>query len=274
MSFRRTFLTIFRKSIPFIARYWNRYEIRGLENIASKGSKLLAINHGGGWDYDNFLIMSALQHVQTQDPARKKIWLFAWDKWCDSNDGFEGFWSDLYRQFSAIPIHIEKRKKTPIPWKTVDHVVDRGELMCICPSGHSAALYEGYRTWKFYPGVIKIHLKYKIPIIPAAHIGPIQAIPMFSNRFDPDQAYPWVDEVMLPVPLILPMKIYLHLGKPIYFEKYYDKDVDKDTLFRLAAVVREKVRNIIALYRSDVSDENPLGKKNRKYYTLPYRSDS
>lgn len=263
---RTFFLKSFRKAIPFVGKYWNRYEIRGLEHIATKGSKLLAINHGGGWDYDNFLIMSALDHVKTSDPARKKIWLFAWDKWCDSTTGFEGAWSNLYRQFSAIPIHIEKKGKPPIPWNKIDEIVNRGELMVICPEGHSAALYEGYRCWTFYPGVIKIHLKYKIPILPTAHIGVIQALPMLSNRYNPDLVIPWTNEVMPPLPIPLPMKIFLHIGEPIYFEDYYGKEVDKKTMFRLAGIVRQKVLDIIRLYRADITDKNPLGKKVKAMY--------
>jgi 1-acyl-sn-glycerol-3-phosphate acyltransferase len=270
MSFKKTFLKTFRKAIPFIARHWNRYEIRGLENIASDGSKLLAINHSGGWDYDNFLIMSALDHIKTENTARKKIWLFAMDTWCDSTDGFEGLWSNLYRPFYTIPIDVEKKKKEPIPWNKVDKIVDKGELMCICPEGHGAALYEGYRLWKFYPGVIKIHLKYKIPIIPCAHIGPIIASPMFSNKYDPNERYPWVSEMPSPIPFILPYKIFLHIGKPIYFQDYYDKEISKEKMFELASIVRGKVAEIISLYRKNVTDDNVMGFKNKQMYKKGY----
>ncbi len=266
MGFRKTFLKGFRKAIPFIARYWNHYEIRGLEHIASPGSKVLAINHGGGWDYDNFLIMSALDYVRTNNPARKCIWLFAWDKWCDSTTGFEGIWSDLYRQYSAIPIHIEKKGKPPIPWEKVDEIVQRGELMVMCPEGHSAARYEGYRLWKFYPGVIKVHLRYRIPIIPAAHIGPTEVLPILNNKYDPNQVPPWIHEKIFPFPLPAPQKMILHLGAPITFEEYYGKTVDNATLFKLAAQVRTKVAELIAMYRHGVTWEHPYGTKVKEMY--------
>ncbi|OLS16408.1 MAG: hypothetical protein RBG13Loki_0036 [Promethearchaeota archaeon CR_4] len=151
MGFRKIFLKTFRKAIPFITRYWNHYEIRGLEHIASPGSKVLAINHGGGWDYDNFLIMSALDHVKTDNHARKRMHLFVWDRRCDSTSGLERAWSDLYRQFSAIPIHIETKDKPPIPYEIVDNVVKRGELMVV--SGRpQCRMVRGVSSLEILPG--------------------------------------------------------------------------------------------------------------------------
>ncbi len=262
MGFRRVFTKFFRRYIPFLARYWNHYEIRGLEHIASPGSKLLAINHGGGWDYDNFLIMSALDYVRSNNPARKRIWLFAWDKWCESTEGFEGLWSNLYRPFTVIPIHVEKDgKKPPIPWDLVDEIVERGELMVICPEGHSAARREGYRLWRFYPGVIKVHLRYQIPIIPTGHIGVLQALPMMRSSYDPSLVPPWTQEMPFPIPFPLPHKIFLHLGTPMTFSEHYGRAVDKATMYRLADRVRTEVAGIVGQYRANVSETNPYGVK-------------
>ena len=51
------------------------------------------------------------------------------DKRSDSNDGTEGIWFDIYRRYSEIPIHIEKKGKPPIPLDTMDKIFDRGEIM-------------------------------------------------------------------------------------------------------------------------------------------------
>ena len=262
LDFRSFVYGFLRKAIPFTARYWNRLEIRGLNNIATPGSKLLAVNHGGGWDYDNFTIMSALDYVTTSNPARKHIWLYAWDKWCDSTSGFEGAWSDIYRKFSAIPIHIEKKGKPPIPWQMVANIVKKGELMVICPEGHSAALYEGYRLWRFYPGVIKIHLRYKVPILPTAMIGFVQSVPMLANRYNPDAVPPWEDERMLPFPIPFPWhKLIIHIGEPLSFPEYFGKEISKAKQFELANIVKEKVRGLISQYRSGVDKDHPMGFK-------------
>jgi 1-acyl-sn-glycerol-3-phosphate acyltransferase len=267
MNFQTSFYHFLRKGIPFVARYWNRLEIRGLDHITSPGSKLLAVNHGGGWDFDNFTIMSALDYVKTNNPARKRIWLYAWDKWCDSTTGFEGAWSDIYRHFSAIPIHIEKKGKPPIPWEMVSKIVNAGELMVICPEGHSAALYEGYRLWRFYPGVIKIHLKYQIPILPTAMIGFVQSVPMLANRYNPDAVPPWEDERMLPFPLPFPWhKLIIHIGEPLSFPEYYNKEISKAKQFELAKIVRNKVKELISIYRVDVSKDQPMGIKKKGGY--------
>ena len=264
----KSFLVKFlRGYYPFIAKYINRLEIRGLENIISPGSKLIAVNHGGGWDYDNFVLMSMLDHIKTQNPARKNIWLCVWDKWCDSNEGIEGFWSDIYRRYSVIPIHIEKKGKPPIPWDTMDKIVDRGEIIAICPEGHSAARYEGYRLWKFYPGVIKIHLKYKIPILPTALIGFVETIPILKNYYNANLIPPWEKEVIPPLPIPIPWKkLFIHIGEPIYFDEYYDKVLSKATYFKLANVIKNKIADIISMYRKDITEKNTLGSKNRIMY--------
>ena len=69
-----------------------------------------------------------------------------------------------------------------------------GELIAIMPEGHSATVKEGYRLWKFYPGVIKLHLRYKVPIIPTAIMGCIENAPIWGYDYNPDHVPPWDNE--------------------------------------------------------------------------------
>ncbi len=50
------------------------------------------------------------------------------------------------------------------------------------------------------------------------------------------------------------------------FEEYFDKQIDKFTMFQLAAKVREKVAEMISLYREGVTWDHPYGKKIKKGY--------
>jgi len=129
------------------------------------------------------------------------------------------------------------------------------------PEGHSASINEGYRLWKFYPGVIRLHLRYKIPIIPTAMIGFVKAVPIFSNKYNPQIKPPWEDERELL--FILPYRLTVHFGNPINFHEYFNKQIDKTTLYKLANVVRQKVKKLISLYRTNITPERPLGTKNR-----------
>lgn len=246
-----------RTIYPWWLRHYHRLEVRGIENLPKEGSAIIAPNHSGGLDVDNFTIMSALEHFKTANPARKRIWLCYWDKYSVESPPF----SSWVQKFSPIPISVTGKG---LPWSLIDKIVEKGELIAIMPEGHSAALYEGYRLWKFYPGVIKLHLKYKLPIIPTANIGFVTSIPFFSNQYNPEKVPPWEKEVLFPMPF--PSKLIVHFGKPLYFKEHYDKEVNKATEFELARIVRQKVREMIAIYRKGVTWTNPLGKKIKKSY--------
>ncbi|MHA1233392.1 MAG: hypothetical protein ACTSPQ_22445 [Candidatus Helarchaeota archaeon] len=74
------FSIFLRHLIPWILRYYNRLRIYGIENIPKEGSAIIAPNHSGGLDLDNFCIMSIFDHFITNDERRKRIWLCYWDK--------------------------------------------------------------------------------------------------------------------------------------------------------------------------------------------------
>jgi len=246
-----------RKIHPWWLRHYHRLEVRGIENLPKNGSAVIAPNHSGGLDLDNFCIMSALEHFKTTNPARKRIWLCYWDLWAVESPPF----SSWVQKFSPIPISMTGKG---IPYPLVEKIIERGELIAIMPEGHSAALYEGYRLWKFYPGVIKLHLRYRIPIIPTAMIGFVIAAPIFSNRYNSEKVPPWEKETMFL--LAFPRKLIVHFGKPIMFEDYFNQEVDKATMYKLANKVRAKVKETISIYREGVSWTNPHGKKLRRNY--------
>ena len=253
----KTFGEWLRRVFPQWVRYYNRLEVRGIENLPKKGSAIIAPNHSGSLDLDNFCTMSALEQFKTSNSARKRIWLCYWDTWSIGDN----LWAKWVQKFSPIPISLTGGG---IPYKLVDKIVERGELIAIMPEGHSAALYEGYRLWNFYPGVIKLHLRYKIPIIPTANIGFLGAAPMVSNQYNPKNVPPWEKESTTLIPF--PKKLIIHYGKPLMFTKYFGKQVDKDMMFKLAAIVRKRVADTISIYRKGVTWTKPYGKKRKENY--------
>ncbi|MBD3337486.1 MAG: hypothetical protein GF353_00165 [Candidatus Lokiarchaeota archaeon] len=255
----KRFSELLRKFFPWWIRHYNRLEIRGFKNLPISGSAIIAPNHSGAWDLDNFCLMSALEHFKTSNPQRKRIWLCYWDKWCVGDN----LWSRWVQKFSPIPISM---MGAGISYELVDLIVKRGELIAIMPEGHSAALYEGYRLWKFYPGVIKLHLKYKIPVIPTAMIGFVKASPFYSNRYNPKKIPPWDREVMAPI--LFPFKLIIHFGRPLYFEEFYEETLDKSEFYDLANKVKFEVQKLISKYREKVSWTNPYGKRKKNAYRI------
>ena len=248
------FLGLIKKIFPWFIRYYNRLEIHGIYNLPKNKSAIISPNHSGGLDLDNFCLMTALEHIkktQTQETS-KRIWLCYHDIWA-SNDNF---WGKFVRKFSPIPINLEGKG---IPYNLVDKLVEKNEIIAIMPEGCSASIRDGYLLWKFYPGVIRLHLRYKIPIIPTAMIGFMNAAPRFPSNYDPDKIPPWLKERF--IPFIFPSKLIIHFGNSIWFEEYFNKEINKKTLYKLASIVRDKVKDIINVYRNNITLKNPLGNK-------------
>jgi len=251
------FLQFLRRLFPWFVRHYNRLEVRGIHNLPKKGSAVIAPNHSGGFDWDNFSLMSALDHFKTNNPARKRIWLCYWDVYSVETPIF----APWVQQFSPIPVSLTGKG---IPYDLTDKIVKRGELMAIMPEGHSASIKEGYQLWKFYPGAIKLHLRYKIPLIPTAIIGMVRAAPIWGSDYNPKSVPPWESERFMP--FVLPRKMIIHFGKPVFFDKYYDMDVDKATQYKLASELRKEARKVISIYRKGTSIRNPYGKKVKNSY--------
>lgn len=245
---------LLRKVLPWFIRYYNRLEVKGIKNLPKIGSAIIAANHSGGLDLDNFCLMSALEHLKTNNKKRKRIWLCYHDIWASDDN----IWGKFVSQFSPIPISLTGGG---IPYDLVDKIVNRGEIIAIMPEGCSASLKDGYLLWKFYPGVIKLHLRYKIPIIPTAMIGFMDAAPRFPSNYHPEKIPLWEHERM--IPFIFPRKLIIHFGKSISFKDYFDvnlyKKIEKKTMYNLARIVRKKVKDTINIYRANISKNNPLG---------------
>lgn len=242
---------VLRKIIPFWLRYYHRMQVTGISNLPKENSAIIAGNHSGGFDLDNFAIMSALEHFSHLPLHRRRIWECYHDRWAVD----EYLWARLVQRFSPIPINLDGKG---FPYPLIDRIVHRKELIAIMPEGHSASVHEGYLLWKFYPGVIRLHLRYEIPIIPTAFIGFITASPIVATRYVPEVVPPWKDEVMI-APL-LPRRLGIHFGNQLEFHEYYGQSISKAKQYELAAIVREHVKKEIVKYRKNVDKTHPLGK--------------
>jgi 1-acyl-sn-glycerol-3-phosphate acyltransferase len=233
-----------RQIFPWWVRHYHRLEIRGIEHLPRTESAIIAANHSGGWDLDNFCLMSVFDQFRDLPANRKHIWLAYWDKWAMDLKP----WAIWVQKFSPIPINLQGKG---FPFPLIDRLVQKGELIAIMPEGHSASIQEGYRLWRFYPGVIQLHLRYHIPIIPTVMVGFVEAALILANRYNSSVVPPWEDELICP--MIFPKKLIIEFGTPLNFPSYWGIHVDKSTQFRLAGLVRHQVKTMLATYRSPSS---------------------
>lgn len=215
-----------------LVRRYHRLEVCGKEYIPENKSAIIAPNHSGSWDWDTFFLTFAL--------PERWIHTLYWDKYY-----YAPFWGKYFVQkMKAIPLSLEKGFDEDL---LVNEYFKKNKLVCIFPEGTVYPIWQRYKLGKFYPGVIHLALLGKVAVIPMAIIGVEEAAPVlavYRNKKKKDPGH-----ILASLPFILPFKIRIYFGEPIYYHEYYDKNLSKDELYKLAEEVREKVAGLISKYR-------------------------
>ena len=181
-------------------------EIIGIENLPKKGPYIIAANHVSYLDPPLIAAVagsrSKIKPKFISKIALKKVFgKFIGEKW-----------------FGMI--YVEKGN----PGRCLEIALDnlkQGGVVGIFPEGHRQ--YNG-TLGKGRTGVARLALWAKCPVIPVGYIGP-------NDK-----------EVKL-ISLIFCRKheVKINFGMPISFERYYDQDVDKETLHKITHQVLEEI---------------------------------
>ncbi|HOO56912.1 MAG TPA: lysophospholipid acyltransferase family protein [bacterium] len=212
-----------------LVSYYNRLEAHGLENIPrAPGSAVIAPNHSGMLDWDIVSLIAVMQRV-----GRWPHVLY-WDKWYHMP-----VYKYYVRQFRAIPLSLENGLDAELLKK---EYFDEGRIVCIFPDGTINSYANRYRLGTFYPGVIRLAMMGRAPVIPTAVIGVEKAAPVFVSKPNRNPKYP---DDLIGSPVVLPFKVKVVFGEPMHFDEYFDRELTKPELFELAATVRERVAALI-----------------------------
>ena len=199
-----------------VYKLWLR-KAEGIENVPSKGTYIIAANHSSY--YDALLIPSiiapkiekeihALANSYYWKPFITKIFLNLWE---------------------AIPVYVDKEKnskqKNKESAEKAINYLKNNELVMIFPEGTRS--HDG-KLKKAFPGVAKLALKAKVPVLPVGIIG--------SNK-------------VLPRGKIFPRfaRCDVKFGKLMHFDKYYKKqnekafeDVTRQIMKQIAKLVNQE----------------------------------
>lgn len=135
---------------PIFRKIWIE-KVEGLENIPSDGGVIIASNHES---YFDFLLIPAI--------CKRRIYYLAAEKFFH-----HPFWSILMRLTSQIYVDRGKEDKAEVYEKAIQ-ILKRGRVLGIFPEGTRSS--DG-KLQKAYPGVAKIALLAKVPIIPVGIVG-------------------------------------------------------------------------------------------------------
>ncbi len=214
-------------------RFYHRLKVIGLENIPD-GAALIAAHHEGGYDLDNHAISSC-------HPTRD-IHVLDWDKYHYINS----LWG-RYFLVGGIPLWLHGG----IRWNYINPYLHKKgsqypSLVCIFPEGNSGSLLHRHILWKFFPGVVRIALKYKVPIVPAAMIGFQKASPILISI---EQEHAPADPIYFPL-ITLPFKLKIEFGTPFELDKFYDKDLTREEEVWIAnRIIRPKIAKLCMKHR-------------------------
>ncbi len=225
-----------RRKLGFFKRYfrlYHRLKVKGLENIP-EGPAIIAPNHSGGYDLD---IMSLMYFAH---PAREIPVLIAYE-W----HFISSAWGRYYVG-GGIPLWL----RGGIRHEYIDpYLLEGGSrypgLVCIFPEGNSSSIWKRKEIGPFYPGVVRLAIRYRVPIVPVAMIGFDTASPIFKEIMR-DHRTP--DVVMLP--FTLPVSLTIDFGKPFELSELYAVKIGREEEFTIAnEIVRPRVADVIRRHR-------------------------
>jgi 1-acyl-sn-glycerol-3-phosphate acyltransferase len=226
----------FLKNRKFLFRqyfkFYHRLRVIGLEKIP-KGPAVIAPNHSGGYDLD--IVAINLCH-----PTRD-IHVLIMDKYHYINSMWGRYWTA-----GGIPLWLSGG----IRWQYINpYLHKKGSqypgLVCMFPEGHSGTFQRRQIINKFFPGVVRIALKYKVPIVPVATVGFHEAIPILKEY--PQEHGP-PDPIFFSL-IPFPVKIIIEFGEPFELDAYYNTHLTKEEEWWIAnKIIRPKIAQIHSKY--------------------------
>jgi 1-acyl-sn-glycerol-3-phosphate acyltransferase len=232
-EYQRAFGSYNKRKTSFFRMYFklfHRLEVIHPEHVPA-GAALIAANHSGGFDLD-ILSLSKFAH-----PTRRIHALIA-QEWHYLNSPWGRYWVG-----GGIPLWT----RSGIRWEYIDPYLDKSGghypgLVAIYPEGNSSTFWRRHELGKFFPGVVRIAVKYRVPIIPAAMIGFCKATPIL-REIERDHT---ANDILC-LPFSFPVKLKIEFGLPFELTDYYGMALTREEEFWVAnEVVRPKLAAVLS----------------------------
>jgi 1-acyl-sn-glycerol-3-phosphate acyltransferase len=212
--------------VKFLYEKFYRVEAFGLENIPKDGRCLIIANHSGQLPFDGMLIAYALltnPHGARAPKAMVERFL--------PSVPFIGNWLSSVGAVIGDPLNCER-------------MLDNEEAVVVFPEGvrGSNKLYKHkYQLQRFGNGFMHLSMKHNAPIIPVGVVGMEETIRSYAD-IKPLARLLGLPVMPLVLPVILPSKVFLHFGEPMYFdnEVYKDQDI-KERVEQVKNAIRKLI---------------------------------
>lgn len=192
--------------VPLI-KLWIRKK-EGMENIPKEGAFIIAANHSSYMDH---LVVGS-----TMIPyLDKKVHYLA------KKEHFENFIErKCYNYFGAIPVDRQSGGKSAL--RSAIKELRQGEIIAMYPEGTRSLTG---KIQKAKTGIARLVLAAKVPVLPIGLIGAFEILP--KGRHMPKAK-----------------RADINIGKPIYFGKYYKKQVTKKLLREITTIIMKEIAKL------------------------------
>lgn len=203
-----------------------RVEVHGGENIPPTGRVLIIANHSGQLPIDGFLLgYSVLINPHAPRAAKGMM-----EKFIPTVP----FISEMFSQFGGVvgdPINCKR-------------MLQNEEAIIVFPEGSkgiSKPFSKRYKLQKFGNGFMHLAIENKTPIIPVGIVGCEETIISLGNLkvFEKILKLP---SAPLLLPFVLPSKVIINIGEPMYFE---GEDMHEEKVTEKVNLVKDQINKLI-----------------------------
>ena len=199
------FYSVLHIILKVFAAFYLRLQTVGIENIPERGGVILAPNHPS--DLDSFILGTAIRR-QLHTMGKEELF----------RRRFTGF---IFRKLNAFPVKRGKFDRESI--RTAVGPLKNGYVIDMYPEG-TVSKDGSLQEPKL--GTALIALLAKAPVVPVAIIGTFGVMSK-GKRFP------------------RPHKVTIKFGKPLYFNKYYDKPHNKKILETVTIEIMENIKRML-----------------------------
>jgi 1-acyl-sn-glycerol-3-phosphate acyltransferase len=197
-----------------IFHLWIRYfRVLGIENVPATGSQFVLCNHTTGMD--PFLLGYAIKHRRINGPG--KIELFT-----------NPLVSYLMRKIGIFPIHQGVADAAAV--RTMISLYRAGRMIVVFPEGGRS---ETGDLKEFVPGLARLMIRLKAPIVPAAIAGGRELLPIHHRI--PRRNTP----------------VVISFGEQFELSDFYGRELTPEVMEEATGVVRRHIEHQLALAREE-----------------------
>jgi 1-acyl-sn-glycerol-3-phosphate acyltransferase len=218
-----------KKSLSFVKFLYETYfrvEVHGLENIPKEGRCLVIPNHSGQLPLDGMLVGYAII-TNPNGPRAPKAMI---ERFLPTVP-FIGNWVNSMGAVIGDTVNCER-------------MLDNDEAIIVFPEGARGAgktFDKRYKLERFGNGFMHLAMQHKAPIIPVGIVGCEESIISLTDiKFLAKLlAIPYAPLI---IPAVLPAKVIIHFGKPIFFEN--DVHTEHEVKERVN-IVKNEVKKLV-----------------------------